>query len=153
MTTTLKCIVLLNLALISCTNNIQQKIDQVPTELIKFNSDTLIIDKKSAVLYAPDSLQIEKQKAISEQDFYTVADDNLYYMHGAREFLDSIKVTILDARDKRFLKFISSDKTQQIIKLDTLKELWGIYLFDPAKKPKQADILSITEEYNNYFNH
>jgi hypothetical protein len=72
-------------------------------------------------------------------------------MHNSYDFLDSIKFPIRDCKDKKFLKFISSDKSETLIKLDTLAELWGIYLFDPGKKPKLMKSLEIGDEFNNYF--
>jgi hypothetical protein len=29
--------------------------------------------------------------------------------------------------------------------------LWGMYLFDPEKKPHYADITEIEDDYKNYF--
>lgn len=116
------------------------------------NFDTLTINKKAAVFYSPDSLQIAKRKKeIGEEDFYTGADDYLSYMHLSHDFLDSVNLTILDAKNKKVLRFLSNDKSQTFIKLDTLKELWGIYLFDPNKKQKLADMTVIDEEYKDYF--
>jgi hypothetical protein len=115
-------------------------------------NDTLIIDRKAAVFIEPDSLQIEKRKKqVGEENFYTGADDYLFYMNTAHEFLDSVKLTTLSAKDKMFIKFIRSDKTQEVIKLDKLDELWSIYFFDPMKKAKQVDMTIIDEEYKSYF--
>ena len=115
-------------------------------------SDTLIIDKKAAVFFQPDSIQIEKrEKEIGEENFYIGADDYLFYMHTANDFLDSLKFPILEIKDKKYLWFINADKSQTIIKLDTLPELWGIYLFDPSKRPKLVDMTIIDEQYKSYF--
>ena len=116
------------------------------------NFDTLIIDRKAAVFYSPDSIQIEKRKKeIGEDDFYVGADDYLNYLQTSQDFLVSVKLPILDAKDKKYLKFIINDKSQTVIKLDTLPELWGIYFFNPGKKEKLVDMTMIYEEYNNYF--
>jgi hypothetical protein len=40
---------------------------------------------------------------------------------------------------------------QQVVRLDTLPELWNIYLFDGKTKPKQIDMTAIDEEYKSYF--
>lgn len=121
-----------------------------PTAITKF--DTLAVDKKAAVFYWPDTTQIAKRKKeIGEENFYVGADDYLYYMHTSHDFLDSIKLTILDAKDKKYLKFIRSDKSQTVIKLDTLPELWGIYFFDPNKGQKLVNMTMIDEEYKVYF--
>jgi hypothetical protein len=68
-------------------------------------------------------------------------------------FIDSIKLPILRTENKKILKFISNDSSNEIIILDTLSQLWGVYFFDPRKKSKQADIVSIEDDYNIYFKH
>lgn len=116
------------------------------------SSDTLIVDKQAAVFIEPDSLRIEERKReIGEENFYTETDDYLYYTNRAREFLDSVKLTVLNAKGKKFIKFVRSDKTQQIINIKKLPDLWSIYFFDPKEKAKQVDITSIDEEYKIYF--
>ena len=122
------------------------------TLTIAQNSDTLIIDRKAAVIYSPDSLQIEKRKKeVGEDNFYVCADDYLNALHTSIDFLDSVHLPVLDSKDKKYLKFIHDNKSQTIIRLDTLPELWGIYFFEPGKKEKLADINLIDEEYNSYF--
>ena len=168
---TLKLIVLLSLTIASCADSSHKETTSIKSsqEDITFqtdtthriltasptnsaNNDTLIVDRQTAVFIEPDNLQIEKRKKqVGEEDFYTGADDYLFYMNAAHEFLDSFKLTILNAKDKKFVKFIHSDKTQQIIGLDKLDELWSIYFFDPTKKAKQVDMTMIVEEYKSYF--
>lgn len=104
------------------------------------------------MFYEPASAQIEKRKkAIGEDDFYTGVEDYAYYLNAAHDYLDSTKLPLLDAKGKQFLKFISNNQTEQIIKLDTLPELWGIYLFNSAKSAKAINITMIEEEYKSYF--
>ena len=62
-----------------------------------------------------------------------------------------MKVKTIFAKDKKFIKFISNNNVQQVIRLDTLPELWNIYLFDGKTKPKQIDMSAIDEEYKSYF--
>lgn len=115
-------------------------------------TDTLTIDSKAAVLYQPDSAQMEKRmQAVGEEDFRAGADDYIYYMNTSAEYLEKKGLKILDARGKNYVRFLSSDKTAKVIKLDTLPELWGIYFFDPMKKPYLADITDIEVEYENYY--
>jgi hypothetical protein len=59
---------------------------------------------------------------------------------------------VLDAKNKKYLKFVLADKRVQLIKLDTLEELWGMYLFDPKKKAYAADMTIIEDEYKSYYN-
>jgi hypothetical protein len=114
--------------------------------------DTLTIDKKAAVYYQPDSLQMEKRmKRVGESDFREGMDDYIYYINISTEYLEKQGLRIIDAKNKKYLRFVMTDKKEKLIKLDTLEELWGIYLFDPKKKPHYADIIEIEEDYKKYF--
>jgi hypothetical protein len=168
---TLKLIVLLNLTLAYCADKSQQDKTSIKTSqgdttfqndttrrtltasaTNSFNTDTLIVDRQAAVFIEPDSLQIEKQKKqVGEEEFYTGADDYLFSMNTAHEFIDSVKLTTFSAKDKRFIKFINSDMTHQVIRLDKLDELWSVYFFDPTKRAKQVDMTIIDEEFRSYF--
>jgi hypothetical protein len=162
---TLKCLPLLFLTFTSCSTKIEKKektnlqqpnvdsLGKVKDSLAKIdNFDTLTIDRTAAVFYSPDSIQIAKRKKeIGEDNFYAGADDYLNYLQTSRDFLDSVKLPILEAKDKKYLKFVRDNKSQTVIKLDTLPELWGIYLFSPGKKEKLVNMTLIDEEYNSYF--
>lgn len=116
------------------------------------NSDTLYINTKAAVFYAPDSARIDRAKKDAGEDaFYTGADDYVYYIGKCREYFDSVKLKTVYAKDKKYIRFIKDDDTRIYVKLDTLPELWGIYLFEPKKDPKLVDMLAIEDEYNNYY--
>ncbi len=129
-------------------NPVDKKKKKFPSK----QSDTLIIDKATAILFQPTAEQIEKSKMeVGEDTFYMGADDYLYYMNEAGEHIKSQKMPILEPRNRRFLKFVGSDKSTTLIWLDSLPDLWGIYLFDPTNKPKLVDITSIEDEYHSYY--
>ena len=75
----------------------------------------------------------------------------MFHLNSAYEFFSSIKLKSVIAKDKKFIKFVSNENTSQLIRLDTLPELWNVYLFDPKKEAKQIDITAIDEEYTSYF--
>jgi len=151
-------IVVFSLTLAACNNHsgtAKTKTGSLPQKFISgeaLNNDTLIINTVSAVFTEPDSLQIDaRKKAAGDDDFYAGADDYMFHLNSAHEFLKSIKLKTVIAKDKKFIKFVSSDNTAHLIRLDTLPELWNVYLFDPKKKAKQIDITVIDEEYTSYF--
>ena len=163
--TTLKLMLLLFLTLSSCSTKTDKGKTDLPQTAVESsntlekkpltvdNSDTLVIDRKAAVFYSPDTTQIERRKKeVGEDNFYAGADDYLNYMQTSQDFLDSVNLPIVDAKDNKYLKFIRFDKVQNVVKMDTLPELWGIYLFNPSKKEKLVDMTMIDEEYKNYFN-
>ena len=124
----------------------------ITPKIASIDIDTLTIDKRTAVFYQPDSLQIEKRKKeVGVQDFMAGADDYIYSINTSSEYLEKQGLKVLDAKSKRFLKFVSADKKVQLVKLDTLPELWGICLFDPNKKPYYADMTMIEDEYKKYY--
>lgn len=132
------------------------KLDSINTrtfpEAFPLSADTLTIDRKAAVFYQPDSLQIEKRiKQVGEADFRMGMDDYIFRVNISVEYLQKQGLPVLDAKNRKYLKFVSADKKFQLIKLDTLQELWGMYLFDPDKKPHYADITGIEEDYKTYY--
>jgi hypothetical protein len=115
-------------------------------------SDTLTVDKRAAVFYDPDTMQIEKRKKqIGEQDFQTGLDDYAYYINESITFLEQNHLQVLRTDDKNFIRFVRDNGDVRLIKKDTLPDLWGIFLFDPGKDVYQADILDMEKEYHTYF--
>lgn len=134
---------------VSTTNPTQTKSQQ---KSYYSNSDTLTIALKSAVLFQPDSLQMGKRmEKTGGNEFRQGADDYLYYMHASIDYLEKQKLPLIDAKGRKYLSFVSADGNAKIIKIDTLQDLWGIYLFDPNKKPYYADIIEIEDDYKKYF--
>ena len=127
----------------------QALVKQVPSGQRR---DTLVIEARSAVFYSPDSLQMDRRmKQAGEENFRQGADDYLYYLNTSAEYLEKEGIPVLDAQPSRYLKFILSGADSQIIHLDTLPDLWGLYLFEPGKRPHYADITEIEKEYDSYF--
>jgi len=165
-------LVLLSLTVFSCVTNDErqenksatsdssgektQKVDTIKSQRALRSStletDTLTIDMKAAVFYQPDSLQMEKRmKEVGEAEFRMGADDYIYYVNMSVEYLEKQDLKVYDAKNKKYLKFLLADKRVKVIKLDSLKELWGMYFFDPKKMPYAADMTIIEDEYKNYF--
>lgn len=69
----------------------------------------------------------------------------------SHEFLDSMKVPVLEASGKKLLKFIKADQLVTLVRLDTIHNFWGVYLFTPAKEPDYAEPVMIEERYKSYF--
>lgn len=125
---------------------------QIEPQPFPLDTDTLTIDRKTAVFYQPDSLQMEKRmKKVGEADFRAGAHDYIYYVNTSAEYLEKEGLPVLDAKNKKYLKFVLANKRVQVIKLDTLEELWGMYLFDPKKKACAVDITIIEDEYKSYY--
>lgn len=159
-------VLLYTLAIASCTFSDSAKEEKIKEDQLlsnpankpiipdasALNTDTLIVTAKAAVFYQPDSTQIERRmKEVGKEDFRIGMDDYLFYMNESWTYLKQQGVPLLDARDKKFIQFISADNTIQLVRLDTVPELWGVYLFDPARGPYLADMTNIEEAYRNYY--
>ena len=145
---------IVSLTVTFCNDNSKEQQSEIASKINEAipNSDTLIISEKSAIFYQPDSMQIEKRKKeVGEENFYIGIDDYAFYINSSFEFLDSIKQPVIEVVGKKVLKFIYSNKQTEVIKLDTLPELWGMYFFSPEKMPRLVDMTIIEEEYKNYF--
>lgn len=122
------------------------------TNVVANTTDTMVVDKNTAVYYIPDSNQMEKWKMkVGEKDFATVADDWSAYMNSSSEYLKTTTLPVQDASGKKVLKFVKADKSVTLVGLDTLSNFWGYYLFSTSKEPEFADIIMMEESYKKYF--
>lgn len=115
------------------------------------SGDVLVIDSSAAVFVSPDSLQIERMHAEMGDDFYTVADDNLYYEYEAAEFLKRKDVQVLYPKE-RYLKFVTFNGNP--INFDTKAEAgrgWTALLFRPDSLPRIINPVDIETEFEAYF--
>jgi hypothetical protein len=154
-------LLLLTIIFVSCNDSTADKTkdtkadigsDTADTNLIAENPDTLVVYKNTAVYYWPDAAGVAKwEKKLGKEAFQTGADDMIEYRTSSSRFLDSMKLSLVKTEDHKFVKFIKADQSSTLIKLDTISNLWGIYLFAPGKEPKFADFTMIEEEYKAYF--
>jgi short-subunit dehydrogenase len=143
---------ILFLAFVACNSPSNKSTNYLPNTVSTNNADTLIVNTKAAIFFFQDSTQIElRKKNINVEDFYVGADDAMYYLSVAREFVDSVKLNKIEPTQEKFIKFIDSNKIQTLIKIDTLKALCGVYFFEPSKQPYLINLTMPEEEYKNYF--
>jgi hypothetical protein len=150
----MKKIIILFFLAASCTTEPDQKTENVAASNVpaSVNTDTLDISLTTAVMYEPDSGAIAKRKKeIGEENFLIGADDYLNYMHLSSEFFEKEKFNIIHAKTKNVLRFTLSNGSKNIIRLDTVPELWGVYLFSPGQHPKLIDMTVTEDEYKTYF--
>ena len=109
-------------------------------------SDTLVINRISAVFYNPDSLQLNKMQAITNKELYETDVHNCFYlMRNARTVLKKYwpQIHIIETCEYRYLLFIKADNRQTCIDLDTKEDMCGILLFDRKKEPELIDMMNI----------
>ncbi|MBS1668011.1 MAG: hypothetical protein JST58_11600 [Bacteroidetes bacterium] len=117
-------------------------------------TDTIFVDKKAAVFFAPDSLQMEKIKNVNEKATYDMLIHDCHYqMENAKLSLKQYwpQIKIIDALKARYLIFIKEDQSRTIIDLNDKNDICGLLLFDRKKAPILADMPNIETVLNLYF--
>jgi hypothetical protein len=113
--------------------------------------DALIVSEKCGIFYSPNDTMINEMKDKSEEDFFIIADDNMYYLSEARTYIESAGLNTINT-DQRIIHFKKSDGQTIVMDLDVLDYYWGLILFDPDKDPVDADIVEIEPFFKDYFN-
>src|SRR6185436_15252135 len=117
-------------------------------------NDTLVIDNISAVFFNPDSLQLDKIKAISKKENYETEVHNCFYlMRNARSVLKKNwpAIHIIETKTNRYLLFVKSDKSKTCIDLNSHGDMCGLFLFNGKKEPELADMMNIDTALEFYF--
>ncbi len=113
-------------------------------------SDTLTISQSAAVFFHPDSLRIKELKEERGlEDFYTIADDAMWHVAKAREFLEQQGLETIDT-DNRFISFILENGKTTTLKTESLEPIWGLILFDGKKEPFVTYPVDATYDYKRY---
>jgi hypothetical protein len=117
-------------------------------------NDTVVIDRKSAVFYSPDSLQMKNILLVNEKNVMAnIKHDCYYQMQNARLSLknDWPKVKIIEVSRARYLLFIKSAGTKMVIDLNDKNDICGIFLFDGKQDPVLVDMPNVDTFLNVYF--
>lgn len=117
-------------------------------------SDTLKINFPAAVFYSPDSLQLEKIKAVTDARIFDGSMHEYFYlMRNAHIVIKNYypKLKIIEAKNVRFLLFTGTDKKNNCIDLDTKNDAYGLFIFNMKKPPHLTDMADIESELSFYF--
>jgi hypothetical protein len=117
-------------------------------------SDTIKISVPSAVFFTPDSLQLEKIKAITDSMIFDgIMHDCFYQQRNSRIVLSKYypRIKIIEVINVRYLLFEKKGSEKEYIDLNTKNDPCGIFLFDAAKAPKLIDMTNIESELGFYF--
>ena len=101
------------------------------------------LTEKTVVGISPDSIQIaEMKKEYGEDDFYTVADDFMWYNGQMLEVIDSLKIQFVHT-DKRLVRIITP-KDRIEINNDTSQVKWR-YIYFNGKETLEKDVFEIID--------
>jgi hypothetical protein len=106
------------------------------------------LTEKTVIGISPDSIQIkEMKKEYGEDDFYTVADDVMWYNGQMLEVIESLKIEYVHT-DKRLVR-IKTPKDQIEIDNDTSRVKWR-YIYFNGKETLEKDVFEIIDLYKFY---
>ena len=130
---------------------VKLKVNTKPGSSLK---DTLYVEGEAIVFYAPDSLQLEKIKAVTDSRVFEGSMHEFFYQQkNARKFLarNWKHLRITDCKNFRWISFGSEGRTVTIIDLDSLNDSHGMIVFDGVKKPAVIDMTNAETEVAYYF--
>ena len=117
-------------------------------------SDTIKINPPAAVFYNPDSLQLEKLKAITDpMIFNSTMHECFYQMRNARIVLKQYypQIKIIEVKNARYLLFEKKGGGQEYYDLNAHNDPCGMIIFDGRKTPSLVDMTNIETELGFYF--
>ena len=102
-----------------------------------------------AVLYSPDAARIVQMKRLGPlSDFYTVANDNLYYLATTRDYLQQRRIKVLDT-DVRRVRFVRPNGTP--VRVVAIPMGWGLLLFNGRTAPVKGDLANPEADVRRVF--
>ena len=113
-------------------------------------NDMMQIDKSCIICIFPNGEQVEKMQKKMGDDYSTVVDDATYYQSLYAEPAQKRDIKVISP-DKRYLKFISNQKT---VLFDTRAKKsggWIVIFFRPDSLPKVAGATDAETEMKAYF--
>lgn len=115
------------------------------------HSATTHITTPCAILYSPDSIQLERlKKEAGEEAFFTISEDYQNYISDAKIFLEDKGVKIIEATSGK-LSFEGKGKEPVVLNLSDTKYDWNAWYFN-GKELKKIDLTDIEEEYRRVMN-
>lgn len=117
-------------------------------------SDSININYPAAVFYSPDSLQLEKIRAINDSMIFESAmHESFYQMRNSKIVLKRYypKLKIVDAKNVRFLVFKKKAGNSEYIDLNAKNDAFGMFVFDGYKSPRLVDMTNLESELGFYF--
>ncbi len=157
--------ILFSALLVSCHNNPKNNSGQPAKEHKELSrkfiakpassfNDTLIVKSPAAVFYKPDSVQLEKIKALNTpMVFKSLEHDCFFQMRNAHMVLKKYypKIKIIETTSARYLQFVKQDKSSTCIDLNSNNDICGMYIFNTRKDPQLADMTNVDTDLEFYF--
>ena len=118
------------------------------------HQDTMRIGSPAAVFFYPDSGQLHAVRDVLDtMVFKGIMHDYSYLMRYALKTVRESRpgLPVIDAKNCRYLLFVSKGGQMKCIDLDKTKDLYGVYLFDGSEDPALADMPNIGTAIHFYY--
>lgn len=118
-------------------------------------NDTLKISSAAAVMYSPDSIQLEKIRSLtSPQIFDGQMHEYEYQLKYSKKVLHSEwpQIQVLEPVNIRFLLFEMKSGETELIDLNDYNDPYGTILFNTTDKPVLADMTNFEQSVFQHFN-
>ncbi len=115
--------------------------------------DTLVVDKPAAVFYYPDSLQLENIKSLLDTNVYKgIMHDYFFQMRYGHITIKKTwpQLCIIDAKQCRYLLFRMQGSSQHVIDLDSISDVYGLFVFGKNKNPLLVDLTNLNTQVSFY---
>lgn len=127
-------------------NGEKAKMDTLASKISTIDQN--VITTACAIVISPTDLKIDSLKKVYKDDFYTIADDNNFYLATATNYLDSIKTKIIYKKSVGVINFKGTNGASEEINLN--ESLWEILLFNGKTEPIEANLTNFVSDYNRY---
>jgi hypothetical protein len=117
-------------------------------------TDTLKIISIAAVFYSPDSIQLQKMRSVTDSGaFEAIMHEYDYLSKTAHSILNKHfpQVQIIEAKNVKYLLFITTNKTEVCINLDKNYDPYGLYVFKRQQAPQLVDMANTETNLGFYF--
>ncbi len=122
--------------------------NQVQCESVAIENN--IVSEPAAIVIVPSDERIDNLKArYGEEDFYIFADDSMFFLNEAENFLKEKVLPRVQRRSEGSIKFKLSSGV--IVEESLSKYDWAILLFNGKTAPVQVDYTDIQPAYEKVF--
>ncbi len=116
--------------------------------------DTLIIYDQTAVFYQPDSSQLDSIRLVTDSSIFDASMHEYFYQIKNSHIVlkkNWSQIKIVDSKNVRYLNFIKSDKSFEVLDLNNYNDGYGMFIFDGKKSPTTVDMTNMEEAIHFYF--
>lgn len=131
--------------LLSCKSDKKphEKTFAVTTSKLKHKISPINIKNPSVIVVEFDDVQLDRLKKINEEDFYTAADDVMWYDAQLKQKMDSLRIPIV--RSKKDTIELHMPTSKFVIIKDTAQGIYTYYFYD-GKKVSQRDVFDLLDK-------